>query len=146
MIDHNFVINIIIKNKGIIIGGYVREWLANGVPSDNGWKDIDIKCQKKDSIIIEKEIKIKYPKLQLDFSPNMYDSYRNLYSCNLIKYDGEFKPCINSNYDILNLTKNKICIYLNNSNAGRVLSFEKKIINNGWKIEYPNIFDKEIKF
>lgn len=140
MIDHNFIINTILKNKGIIIGGYIREWLANGSPSNCGWKDIDIKCKKDDELIIQKEIALRHPNLSLDFSPNMYDSYRNLYSCNLIKYDGEFKPCIEIKNDIIDLTKNKICLYLNNSCAGRILSFEKKIIQNGWQIKYPNIY------
>jgi hypothetical protein len=136
--DHQFIIDTILKNNGIIIGGYVREWLGNGKPMNTGWKDIDIKCPKQFQFKIMKEINILYPKLFLDFSPTEFSSYTSPYSCNLIKYDGDFKTVKHlGEKDYIDLTKNKICIYLKNISIGRKLSFEQKLINNGWKIEYP---------
>jgi len=144
--NHEFIINTIIKNNGIIIGGYVREWLANEKPANTGWNDIDIKCPQRSIEKIKKEIYTLYPKLNLDFSPNDFYGYRSPYSCNLIKYDGEFKFVKHpSEQDYINLTKNRICIYLKNTSVGRKLNFEQTLINNGWKIEYPNIFDKSLK-
>lgn len=41
MIDHELIQRIIIDNGGCIIGGYVRQWVSKGEPSDTGWSDID---------------------------------------------------------------------------------------------------------
>lgn len=126
------------KNNGIIIGGYVREWIANKNPSDNNWQDIDIKCPKDSIEKIRKEIYSLYPNLNLDFSPNEYSGYRSPYSCNLIQYDGEFKTIKHSReQDYIDLAKNKICIYLKNTSVGRKLNFEQRLINEGWNIQYP---------
>jgi hypothetical protein len=40
--DHELIHRTIISNGGKIVGGYVREWIANGEPSNTGWSDIDI--------------------------------------------------------------------------------------------------------
>ena len=136
--NHKFIIDTIIKNNGIIIGGYVREWIGNKNPSDTNWKDIDIKCPKESVEKIKKEIHSLYPNLNLDFSPNDFFGYRSPYSCNLIQYDGEFKTVkYLGEEDYVDLAKNKICIYLKKITVGRKLDFEKKIINNGWKIQFP---------
>ena len=45
--NHNKIIEIILKNQGVLVGSYIREWLGNGKPMDNGWNDIDIKCPIK---------------------------------------------------------------------------------------------------
>lgn len=136
--NHEFIIDTIIKNNGIIIGGYIREWIGNENPSDNNWQDIDIKCPKESVEKIRKEIHSLYPNLILDFSPNEYSGYRSPYSCNLIQYDGEFKTVKHlGEEDYVNLAKNKICIYFKKTSVGRRLDLEKKLINNGWKIRYP---------
>lgn len=41
IIDHELLINSILEQNGIIVGGYVRAWVSNGHPSNNGWQDID---------------------------------------------------------------------------------------------------------
>jgi hypothetical protein len=136
--NHDLIVDTIIKNNGIIIGGYVREWLGNGTPSDTGWKDIDIKCPQESEFKIRKELYDIYPKLFLDFSPNAFFGYRSPYSCNLIQYDGEFKTvkCLGEQ-DYVDSAKNKICIYLKKTSLGRKLNFEQRLINDGWKIEFP---------
>lgn len=138
--DHDKIIKIILDNNGYIIGGYIREWLAYGKPKDSGWKDIDIKCPIESEKKIKKEIYNLYPNIKLDFSANIFNGYRNPYSCNLVKYDGDFK---NVNYqidmDFVSLTRDKRCLFLKKNNIGRVLSFEQRLLNNGWKIEFPFI-------
>jgi hypothetical protein len=136
--DHDFIINTIIKNNGIIIGGYIREWVVNGNPSDHNWKDIDIKCPENSVEKIKKEIGSLYPNLILDFRPNLYVGYKSPYSCDLIQYDGEFKTVdIITKENYLDLIKNKICIYIRKTSVGRKLNREQKLINQGWKIEFP---------
>jgi hypothetical protein len=136
--NHKFIIDTIIKNNGIILGGYVREWIGNKSPSDTNWQDIDIRCPKDSVEKIKKEIYSLYPNLNLDFSPNQFHSYRSPYSCNLIQYDGEFKTVkYLGEEDYVNLARNKICIYLKNTSVGRKLNFEERLINNNWKIQYP---------
>ena len=136
--NHKFIIDTIIKNNGIILGGYVREWIGNKNPSDQNWQDIDIRCSKDSIEKIKKEIHSLYPDLNLDFSPNEYSGYRSPYSCNLIQYDGQFKTVkYLGEQDYVDLTKNKICIYLKNISVGRKLNFEQRLINDGWKIEFP---------
>jgi hypothetical protein len=136
--NHQFIIDTIIKNNGIILGGYIREWIGNSSPSDNNWQDIDIRCPKDSIEKIKKQIHSLYPHLNLDFSPNEYSGYRSPYSCNLIQYDGEFKTVkyLGDN-DYVDLAKNKICIYLKNISVGRKLDFEQRLINDGWKIQFP---------
>jgi hypothetical protein len=136
--NHQFIIDTIIKNNGIILGGYIREWIGNKNPSDNNWQDIDIRCPKDSIEKIKKEIHSLYPNLNLDFSPNEYNGYRSPYSCNLIQYNGEFKTVKHlGEQDYVDLAKNKICIYLKNISVGRKLDFEQRLINDGWKIEFP---------
>lgn len=138
MFNHKFIIDTIIKNNGIILGGYIREWVANGIPSDYNWQDIDIKCPKDSIEKIRKQIYNIYPNLKLDFSPNEYSGYRSPYSCNLIQYDGEFKTVkYLGNEDYIDLTKKKICIYFKKNNFGRKIDLERRLINQGWKIEFP---------
>lgn len=138
--DHDKIIKIILDNDGYIIGGYIREWLANRKPKDTGWNDIDIKCPVELENNIRKQIYSLYPNIKLDFSPNMFNGYRNPYSCNLIKYDGSFKNVTHQlDLDFVSLTSNKKCLFLKKNNIGRVLSFEKRLLNDGWKIEFPFI-------
>lgn len=141
MIDHDFIIKTILDNNGVLIGGYVREWIGNGSPSNNNWKDIDIKCPKDSMKKIKKEINSLYPNLKLDFASNEYCSFRSPYSCNLIQYDGEFKTVkYLGEQDYVHLAKNKICIFFRKTSIGRKLDFEKRLINDGWKIEFPNLY------
>jgi hypothetical protein len=143
MFDHQFIINTIIENNGIIIGGYIREWLGNGKPMDFGWNDIDIRCDENSKKKIKKEIDALYPNLKLDFSPSEFSGYRSPYTCNLIQYDGEFKTVkYIGEKDYVNLTKNKECIFLKQTGVGRKLNFEKRLINDGWKIEFPYLLFK----
>ena len=137
--DHNFIINTIIKNNGIIIGGYVREWIWNGSPSDNNWKDIDIKCPLDSEEKIAKEIHSLYPNIILDFRPNKFTGYKSPYSCDLLQYDGQFKTVeyFGDEKNYVDLAKNKICIYLRKRHIGRKLDREKLLISTGWTIEFP---------
>jgi hypothetical protein len=138
--DHDNIIKIILNNDGYIIGGYIREWLANGKPKDTGWKDIDIKCPVESEETIRKKINLLYPNIKLDFSPNSFNGYRNPYSCNLVKYDGNFKNVnCQIDMDFVSLTRDKRCLFLKKNNIGRVLSFEQRLLNDGWKIEFPFI-------
>jgi hypothetical protein len=75
--DHDKIINIILNNNGYIIGGYIREWLANRKPKDTGWNDIDIKCPVELENNIRKQIYSLYPNIKLDFSPNLFNGLHN---------------------------------------------------------------------
>jgi len=141
--DHNKVIEIILKNKGILVGSYVREWLGNGKPMDNGWNDIDIKCPIENIEKIKKEIASIDPIINLDFKAIYFDLNSSGYSGNYFTYDGDFKLCNNiyPKYNFasdlwLDLTKKKICIFLNNSPVGRKIDLENKLKNNNWKLFY----------
>ncbi|NBW12184.1 MAG: hypothetical protein EBR82_29555 [Caulobacteraceae bacterium] len=133
--DHDFIINTIIENNGIICGGYMREWVINNTPSDQGWSDIDIKCTKENEKIIENLIKDKYPNIELDFRINNFTKNESPFSFNLFLYDGKIKV-VNEfeeyNNKWIEYAKQKKCVvmfkYLNN--------FKQKILKdkilNGW--------------
>ena len=92
---------------------------------------------------IQKEIKTIDPIVNLDFKATYFDSNNSGYSGNYFTYDGDFKLCNNiypkynfANDLWLNLTKKKICIFLNTSPIGRKLNLEDKLKNNNWKLFY----------
>jgi hypothetical protein len=141
--NHNKIIEIILKNQGVLVGSYIREWLGNGKPMDNGWNDIDIKCPIENIEKIQKEIKQIDQLINLDFKATYFDSSNSGYSSNYFTYDGNFKLCNNiyPKYNFasdlwLDLTKKKICIFLNTSPIGRKLNLEDKFKNNNWKLFY----------
>ena len=139
--DHNLIIEAIIRRGGFIVGSYVREWIANGKPMDIGWNDIDISCPKEKIEIIRNEIFNIDKNLNLDFRAGDTPYYRSKYSADLVSYDGKFKilsPYQNKEKEYIELTKNKICKFLNANHVGRRLDLEKKLISNGWKLVILN--------
>lgn len=139
--DHSLLIDTILKNKAKLTGSYIREWIGNGKPMDNGWNDIDIICPKDKEAIIAREVLNKFPNIKLDFRAGSTPFYSSKYSANLFRYDGEFKimpPYGKYQEEFLSLTKNKICKFLNANPVGRRLDLEKKLISNGWKLVILN--------
>jgi hypothetical protein len=135
--NHELLISCILKNKAKLTGSYIREWIGNGKPMDHGWNDIDVICAENKEIIITREVLNKFPNIKLDFRAGSTPFYSSKYSANLFRYDGEFKimpPYEKYQEEFLNLTKNKICKFLNVNNIGRNLSVEKSLINKDWKL------------
>lgn len=89
--NHDFIINTIIKNNGVICGGYVREWIINGKPSDIGWNDIDILCSIENQKIIKNTINSLYPNIEIDFRINNYLNSTSPLCFDLFLYDGNLK-------------------------------------------------------
>jgi hypothetical protein len=89
--NHDFIIDTIIKNNGAICGGYVREWIINGKPSDIGWNDIDIRCSIENQKIIKNTINSLYPNIEIDFRINNYLNTISPLCFDLFLYDGNFK-------------------------------------------------------
>jgi hypothetical protein len=151
--NHNLIIDTIIKNDGIVVGSYVREWIGNGYPKDNGWNDIDIKCPIDKINEIKNKIKKEYPNIKLDFMPSFIPNdviTAQLYTCNFFKYDGDFKIL---DYSIpvdvdaskwLEFTKDKIYYaFLDNEEFYKRASYqEEKLNKNGWKFAGLNKFRK----
>lgn len=137
--NHNLLIDIIIKNRGIILGSYVREWIANGSPSDSGWNDIDVFCPKESEYAIYREISKINLDIKLDFRASQSNFFRSKYSANLAFYDGKNfkirKPHNHKETEYIKLTQNKICLFLNSNHVGRDLSLEEKLIRNGWLVK-----------
>lgn len=135
--NHNLIIKSIINNDGFIVGSYVREWAANGRPMDIGWNDIDVSCPEEKINIIKNKIYNIDKNINLDFSAGYSPYYRSKYSADLIAYDGKFKilpPHQDKEKEYIELTKNKICKFLNANHIGRRLSLEKRLILSGWKL------------
>lgn len=135
--DHSLLIDTILKNKAKLTGSYIREWIGNGKPMDNGWDDIDIICDKDKEGFLISELYILFPKIKFDFRAGTTPNYSSKYSANLFRYDGEFKimpPYEKYQDEFLELTRSKICKFLNNDPLGRRLDLEKKLISNGWKL------------
>jgi hypothetical protein len=128
-LNHDFLIKTIIDNGGKIRGGYVREWILNGEPSDFGWEDVDCTFESSDSE--DKALKILYENLgnipKIDTRCQSFNSplseywcfYEKLhifepsFFCNFWLFDGSFKllePAKSkfSYEEILEMTKNKI--------------------------------------
>lgn len=128
IIDHNLLIDTILSQNGIIVGGYVRAWVSNGAPSDQGWEDIDCIFQNfDDAKIAIKNIKnlfgVYTPEIDLRVSKfGPYSHLRDIKSISLKfntfysscwKFDGEMKllePAESySSYEkVFHQTKNKI--------------------------------------
>lgn len=139
MINHEYIIQTVIEHNGLIIGSYIREWIANGKPVDWGWRDIDILCPQKEENIIAKEIYKKEINVNLDFRANTSPNFRSKYTSDLAFYDGiSFKirdPYKAKEEEYLELTKNKVCRFLGINNCGRNLTKEEYLIKNGWEIQ-----------
>ena len=141
MINHDLIIKTIIDHNGYIVGSYIREWIANGKPVDSGWSDIDISCSKEKIDIIQKEILKIDKSINLDFRAGYTPYYRSKYSADLVAYDGKFKilpPYAHKEEEYIELTKNKICKFLNSNCVGRRLCLEKKLILSDWKLVILN--------
>jgi len=85
--DHELIHRTVINNGGVIVGGYVREWIANGNPSDIGWTDIDILCGNQNYIKIHN--KLKEMGIRADFQAKI--PFNDFY-CNCWGYDGLIFP------------------------------------------------------
>jgi hypothetical protein len=91
-IDHDFILKTILDNDGYIHGGYVRAWILNENPSDNGWNDIDCVFESPDNRknvqrILFDQYGFKCPKIdtrQLGFGFNDF-------FCNCWKFDGRLR-------------------------------------------------------
>ena len=91
-INHDFVVKTIFDNGGYIHGGYVRAWVLNGEPSNNGWNDIDCLFDKKEGrakaqLILNEEYGSNSPRLDT----RQIHSFFNDFWCNCWKFDGKIK-------------------------------------------------------
>jgi hypothetical protein len=151
--NHNFIIDSIIENNGIILGSYVREWIGNGNPTNYGWKDIDIKCPPSNIYKIKESIQQKYPNIRLDFTPSFIpknSAVKYLYTCKFFKYDGRFKILDDlvsdgtNTSEWLEFTKDKIYYaFLNDNEFYKRDSYQELKLNSyGWKFAGLNKFLK----
>ena len=150
--NHDLIIDTILNNKGIICGGYAREWLLKNGPSDDGWKDIDVFCEEKNQEIIKKNINKIDPSLIIDFkinAKNLSISTKGYYSINLfcmkeknkldLRNDENCKNQIKKFYRahadcIIEKANQKICLFCNEI-IGRNFKLEERIKSFGWSIE-----------
>jgi hypothetical protein len=105
--DHELIHRTIISNGGKIVGGYVREWIANGEPSNTGWSDIDILVDPQHQETIKKQL-IDIG-IRADFQARL--PFNDFY-CNCWGYDGSIFPISKTEErfsvdQIMEQTKNK---------------------------------------
>jgi hypothetical protein len=155
ILNHNILLDIIFSNSGHIGGGYAREWVLNGSPSDTGWNDLDIICERDKEDIIKNKILNLYPKLKIDFRMNIESlgwGSKSFYSLSVIYFKDKETLCLWKENKVRNIYKeytdliiesisNKKCICRSNLNGNRDFLMERKIKNKGFTIEYPFIND-----
>jgi hypothetical protein len=134
---HDEIISTVIDNNGIIIGGYVREWVRYGEPQNTGWNDIDVLCPDEES---KKNIKQKLKEINLiaDFraTPPFNDFF-----CNCWMFDGKIKPVESKDKkfsveEIEDQTKSSIAAMMETIffRVDKIQNF----LRNNWKIQFPN--------
>lgn len=133
--DHDILHRSIIDNGGLIVGGYVREWIANGEPSDNGWSDIDIMAMSSKHGAISTALKDL--RVRADFQAR---APFNDFFCNCWGFDGKIFPIEAADKrflpeEIMEQTKNKEA----HSMKSNPLFFHKymKFVVRGWKVFSP---------
>lgn len=155
ILNHNTLLDIIFGNGGHIGGGYAREWVLNGSPSDTGWNDLDIICEKDKEDIIKNKILQIYPNLKIDFRMNIESlgwGSKSFYSLSVIYFKDKETLCLWKENKVRDIYKeytdiiiesisNKKCICRSNLHGNRDLLMERKIKNKGFTIEYPFIND-----
>jgi hypothetical protein len=141
-LNHSFIIETIVENEGIIIGGYMREWMARGEPSDEGWNDIDCKFKS-----IEGH-KTALKKLREEFgerAPNIdirqINEHFQSFWCNCWMFDGEIKliePALSKKTfdqqkeeNMAKQAKSIVPLWLLNIRDPKRIT---NLINNGWSI------------
>jgi hypothetical protein len=139
-LNHELIIKTIIDNGGEILGGYVRAWVENGEPSDNGWSDIDCKFNSIENFKNAKKIIFNEHPVNIDLKVTHFGEFFNDFWCNCWKFDGQLKmikPALGniSFQELENETKAKIakCIisfFWVMRLPHRVLN----LINRGWTI------------
>jgi hypothetical protein len=120
-LNHDFLIKTIIDNGGKIRGGYVREWVFNGEPSDFGWEDIDCIFPSSEKYFETKRSLHEYfgnntPVIDIkcqEFNERKPYSFANDFFCNYWGFNGEFfllepSKSLFSYEEIIEMTKNKI--------------------------------------
>lgn len=154
IIDHKLLVDSILSQDGIIVGGYVRAWISNGNPTDDGWEDVD--CVFPDATKANKAIANindlfgnNAPNIDIRASSFVNEEIKSLklislrfdtFYCSCWKFDGEFKLLEPAKSDmsfneVVDQTKNKIaqCIMpfrFYNKNPRQIA----KMIRRKWKI------------
>lgn len=144
-IDHGFLHKTILENGGKIVGGYVRAWIANGGPCDNGWNDIDCIFETKNGE--RKTVDTLNQKFGKDFPPidvRQTSTYFTDFYCNCWEFDGEIKMTHPAN---LNMTYKELedetkakwarCIF-SWWWSSRLPYRVARLVSNGWKIYNPD--------
>ena len=160
IIDHEKLVKLVLEQKGIIAGGYVRAWVAAGQPTDEGWEDIDCffpndELAYKATQNIQKAFGENAPMVDTRIAyynkPDKDNNYKSLnlsfntFYCCCWKFDGEFKTIEPATTDLsidemYDLTRNKIAKCIMPFHFFKHKSLQLiKMINYGWKIiDYDN--------
>jgi hypothetical protein len=93
--DHEVLHREILDVGGVIVGGYVREWVRNGgdAPSNEGWSDVDCFFPDPDKGLaararLKELLGERCPSIQILFGLEFFDDF----FCNCWKFDGAISP------------------------------------------------------
>lgn len=144
-IDHTTLHRIILDNGGKIVGGYVREWMVSGEPSDHGWSDIDCifattQGERAAILGIKESFGDEAPSIDVRQQTTHFTDFY----CNCWEFDGKIKMIYPADSrmtfeELAEETSSKIarCIY-SWWFSSRLQYRVRKLILRGWTIHHPN--------
>jgi hypothetical protein len=136
MIDHELIHKSVIDSGGVVVGGYMRAWVANDGPSDEGWNDLDVYGVEKDkTLALVEKIQDATGGRGVDFK---YLGIVCNFYCNSWIYDGrsiyreKTKSGEMDDGEVLDQTRSKMAVLISenafgvNATVGAIMKYMRK--------------------